>query len=826
MSLFQPSTITSSDLGGKTSFEVACGIPAKSSADKLATHVYACSYGINELLTSSFKLRDPDKPFVVDPWEAIMVELTFLFGAPMIVVKAKRGEGGKGYFTRTNVTDDECLFIRGEKRGLPSAETRAEALLPDNVRRELDQFYELHASSKGHPGQNPPLAMYCQKGEVFDKLFEGAGLEYGRLLSVLGEQGHGDAEYLDAKIKNPELLTIREVAVLALYHVHPHRKNVTEFVGTVEIYLPGSLPRHLSWVDADLIGSLALTLSVSVNKLRPDDFRSYFESPTIPVEDLPSFREYGKDLDRFLDLLVDQSGEAGAMVTDSSLPDVFDDLYLQIRRLLELYVDQPESISIAFVVPEIPDTRGHSVARYYFPPQFVREVFGTAADPIQIRSALDTLKVSNKDQQIGLPLNLGVLGYLRQTAFPAVIMHELAGDARTLSYDNKLQKQEFALFFRGQDRGPLRVIEFPLVLFADPHSKSAYPSALIIFMTGLDEELPFRTYHHLYALACDARYTLSKAFAAEVYREDQVNKLSTVVHDVDRMCRPFALGIKEMSASVSGPSSDAAGQESLNSLKTLGTTAQVIQDVLQFAQWLANRREVEEPKEEEWWPRTLSSSLADFQEMFSLIWQSGMTWPGWEKLSVTWDRVRTYKIDQEPTFRWPQGALYTILWNLSANAEKKYRDLKAGTGSRTPASISCHINKPDPVALEGAGGTRLVALARFELSFPGIDFWDPNLLGTEASESEYCTREARISCGVTSADEEECDVINECGSYLHAKIFTSANSSSGRQGLRSCRQALDEWYRLMNLKDRSPIEPFKAGRPVKVRFSVPLIRGA
>lgn len=232
---------------------------------------------------------------------------------------------------------------------------------------------------------------------------------------------------------------------------------------------------------------------------------------------------------------------------------------------------------------------------------------------------------------------------MRQTAFPAVLMHELKEDARPLSYDNKLQEQEFTLFFRGQRGRTPRVIEFPLVLFAGQRGGAVYPTALIIFLNDLKEPLPFRTFHHLYALACDARYTLSKAFAAEVYREDQVERLSTVVHDVDRMCRPFASGIQDMKKLADRLGEDAVEPDKREFLRKLDTTAQVVQDVLQFAQWLANPRAIEEPTPETWRPVALEKSLHEFLEMFTCIWPPGVTWPGWAELQLLWGILASIK---------------------------------------------------------------------------------------------------------------------------------------------------------------------------------------
>jgi hypothetical protein len=420
--------------------------------------------------------------------------------------------------------------------------------------------------------------------------------------------------------------------------------------------------------------------------------------------------------------------------------------------------------------------------------------------------------VSSNLREFGLPLDLGLLGYVRDTHSPAVT-YDIEHDARAKSYEYTQQKQELTLFFSGRHLNDLLVVEFPLVLFSDQDGGETYPTCLIIFLAN-SRPPKSRCWHHLYTVSYHARYALAKAFAAEVRREDQVQQLSIVVHDVDRMVRPFGTHIIEVSERLKQADLASPGELLHGELVTLQTAIGVITDVLQFAQGIANRRAKDEPEHRQ---MKVSQALNSFQNMFDFVWPAS-SWPGWQELKVEFDVVRGWG-KEEPPFEWPQGALFTILWNLSANAENKYRKLKSdqwNQGGFLRPSISCEI--PRPRLMKGD----FISRATFKVSYPGIDFWDPELKSNSRNEQQRCLHPERLVCLGTTDGGDDCDHLNECGSWQHSRIFNSGNAAVGKQGLRSCRKAREKWYMLLGLPPEGQIETVKAGQPVTIRFHAPL----
>ena len=851
---FGHSLLSSAQIGQNSSVLIDANVLEELPDGIVYAQIDACGVGISELLTASFKLHKPvvetGGELSTDPWEIILAEISFVFDAPMVVARVKSNDT---YFVRTNVRDIECLHLLGEMPRsvnfkLPS---NSNPLIPLMVRRQLTAFYREHANHHFNDVKSSLACLYYPTDDTFVRPFENARTNYESLLLAVGDTEESNEQtkhelYAEAEIQNPMLLDIRGVAVIALYYV-PHENNqsvaevLPQFIGTIEVFLPSldTLSEQLSsgqvnkcYLDADHFARLSVRLKDAISRTAIEDFVNNTSNSTQPLISMPRFSEHRTDLKRWIDDIV-RSNTLSSVAVESALPEVFDDLYLQIKRFLPRYGFKATDVGVAFIVCDPPGIQ-ESIAHYLFPPVFIKEVLKSTPDEGKaIRDALLILSGCDPDNKpsnsrsalgrslkTGIPLDRGLLGYIRETFFPAMVK-DLKQDLRIRSYsDGDLEQYEKILF--PQLNNLRLVVEFPLVLFSgsDGLGRShVIPTSLIIFLSGeIQKDVPAHCIHFLYALAYHSRYILARAFEAEVQRESQVDRVGIVVHDVDRMNRLFTECIVRM-AQITDEVGRGSARYTISHRKELAdytTSARTIKEYLQFSQWIANKRNKDM---DVMGNDIVSEQITAFQTMFSSVQRSTKAWPGWtasNKVQLDQDEFLYYgKQESQCKFQWPQGALIAILWNLSANAEAIYRSIdptvrqKILLGKRP--KITCQIGGIDP--------TLKTVFAVFEVTFPGIEFslGEREPLISSSNFANSCVRPHRSSC-------DHCSAQRRCLPFRNAKVILSEKSTGDGRGMRSCWQAIREWYKLMNIQMQTDdvFKPIKAGSPEKIEFTVPM----
>lgn len=842
--LYSDRNLVSRLKSNRPAFQVAQEIRSGNQGSSRAESIYACGHGTREILTSSFKLHshnthsgnDALGKLLIDPWEVILTELSFMFSAPLVVARVKSDKSKNGYFIRTNITDRESEYILGERRGEPKEQRSEECLIPKGVRNELLLFYERHLGSDKVDYETPLALLNYSAKDTFADAFQETSSNYSKLIEMLRECRSDEERanlYLESPIHNPALLSIRGVAAIALYHIAESSNGTgLKFLGTVEIYITERIPDNIVPLDIELLGLFAEILSLSIKSISPEDFERSSEAPILDEDVMPIFQEYSKDLEDYLNDIYNYSGRTDytnpTMPTESSLPDVFNDLYLQIRKYLPQYGYKQDDTAIAFVVSQKPSSFGEA-ARYYFPPAFLFETMSVSLDRERAKKFVQQLSFGRYDSEnvinSGIPLDRGLLGYVRETLFPA-ITSDLDNDARILSYEgNQLEAEKFIFSQNSQFR---YVIEIPLVTFSSDFSdeRVLYPTSLIIFLSG-DNYPTSNCLHHIYASAYNARYALAKAFIAESRREEQVQRISIIVHDIDRMKRVFESSISNF---IDLFHKNGIDNETIrNELELLRKYAIVTGRYHQFSQRVTNRRQKDVKGIMH--PDSMLEQIRNFQSMFQYVHRP-TKWPGWAEHSPTVKFHTSYKIGKaessEPIFKWPQGALFAILYNLAANAVDAYSDLadkeQPNYFDTGRPEIKCYIGKANIVTG--------VAIASFEIHFPVINLWRRDLAGISAHKDQhpFCIKPEHGYC-------KDCNDQNLCGPYHHASyILKETNLPDGKQGMRSCRQAIKSWYEMisrelslvnkMKLSDDAEIDLMliKAGRPEIIGFRAPVIK--